>query len=293
MGTILIDAHAKLNLGLRITGVRDDGFHSIESVFALVTLADRIEVELHGSRGGITLKCSGIPSPENAGNLVWKAAELFRKETGVKNGVTISLAKNIPSPGGLGGGSSDTAAVLRALAELTGYSGGLMEMGKELGSDVPFFLSGHAAALVTGRGEIIEECSIPDFHAVLVDSMEKIPTPEAYRMWDEQGGHLTEPWAVNHYTALNFGVWHEGKPFPVELGNHFLPVLAERFGGVRRTAGDLAAVSDNWGLSGSGPVFYALFPSENSARKAEERLNGKYPWVFRCRSRQIGASSNG
>ena len=293
MKSVTTSASAKLNLGLRITGVREDGFHSIESVFSLVTLADEIEIELHSDHSEIRLICSGVPSPENRDNLVWKAADLFRKTTGMKDGVSINLMKNIPSPGGLGGGSSDAAAVLNALAGLTGYASGIKEMALELGSDVPFFLSGCSSAVVTGRGENIEKCILPEYHAVLVDSMENIPTPEAYRLWDEKGGHLTEPWHVNHYTALNFGVWHEGKPFPVELGNHFLPVLAERFRGVKRAAADLASVSSSWGLSGSGPVFYALFHSEDQARKAEEHLSGKYPWVFRCRSRQIGASSNG
>ena len=293
MSSITVHAPAKLNLGLRITGVRDDGFHSIESVFSLITLTDEIKLELHGEHRDIRLTCSGVRSPENSDNIVWKAADLFRSNTGMNEGVSINLFKNIPSPGGLGGGSSDAAAVLMALTKLTGYNSDIQGMALKLGSDVPFFISGCSSALITGRGEKIEKCMVPDYHAVLVNSMENIPTPEAYRLWDEEGGHLTEPWHVNHYTALNFGVWHEGKPFPVELGNHFLPVLAERFRGVKRAAADLASVSSSWGLSGSGPVFYALFHSEDQARKAEEHLSGKYPWVFRCRSRQIGASSNG
>lgn len=292
MSSIRLDAPAKLNLGLRITGVRDDDYHAIESVFSLITLADEVELEIHKRSEEITLTCSGVPSPENSHNLAWKAADLFRKTAGMKEGIAIKLHKRIPSPGGLGGGSSDTASVLEGLARLTGHTASA-RMAEELGSDVPFFLSGHCSALVTGRGETIEECTVPGYHAVLVDSMENIPTPLAYRLWDEKGRHLTEHSGVKHYTALNFGVWHEGKPFPVELGNHFLPVLAERFGGVRKTAGDLAEISENWGLSGSGPVFYALFRREKEAREAEKHLSGKYPRVYRCRSRQIGASSNG
>jgi 4-diphosphocytidyl-2-C-methyl-D-erythritol kinase len=293
MSRVQVQAPAKLNLGLAIRGMRDDGFHSIESVFSTITLCDQITVELSGDPGGTELTCSGVQSPEGEKNLAWKAAELFRKATGIREGISITLHKNIPSPGGLGGGSSDTAAVLGALARLTGYEGNLMEMGGELGSDVPFFLAGHTSALVTGRGEEVRECKVPFYHAVLVDSMENIPTPTAYRLWDERGGHLTGAGPVNHYTALNFGVWHEGKPFPVELGNHFLPILSERFKGVKRAAADLSGLSDSWGLSGSGPVLYALFRTEDEAGRAQEKLRGKYPWVLRCRSRQIGASSNG
>ncbi|HOP26954.1 MAG TPA: 4-(cytidine 5'-diphospho)-2-C-methyl-D-erythritol kinase [Candidatus Sabulitectum sp.] len=293
MSSLVVRAHAKLNLGLRITGLRPDGFHSIESVFSQVSLYDELTVELTGEPGSIVLKCTGIPSPRNEENIVWRAVELFRKATGNNSGVALSLHKNIPSPGGLGGGSSDGAAVLSAMGELTRSSAVLGEAGAALGSDVPFFMAGHPSALVTGRGELVTPFTVPGYHAVLVNCMEEIPTPVAYRLWDEHYGHLTGAGPVNHYTALNFGVWHEGKPFPVELGNHFLPVLSRRYRGVAETAADLAEFSDNWGLSGSGPVFYALFAHEEEAMEAEDHLRGKYPWVFRCRSRQIGASSNG
>ncbi len=293
MSSLTVRAHAKLNLGLRIKGLRPDGFHTIESVFSQVTLCDELTLEITGDPGAISLACSGYPSPKDERNIVWRAVELFRKATGNNDGIALTLHKRIPSPGGLGGGSSDGAAVLSAMKALTGAGTDLMETAAALGSDVPFFMAGHRSALVRGRGEMVTPCTVPDYHAVLVNCMEEIPTPLAYRMWDEHNEDLTGAGPVNHYTALNFGVWHEGKPFPVELGNHFLPVLAERFSGVKRTAGDLAAVSSSWGLSGSGPVFYALFRSEDQARKAEEHLSGKYPWVFRCRSRQIGASSNG
>ncbi len=293
MSSLVVRAHAKLNLGLRITGLRPDGFHSIESVFSQVSLYDQLTVELTGEPGVVALKCTGIPSPRDEGNIVWRAVELFRKATGNNSGVALSLHKNIPSPGGLGGGSSDGAAVLTAMKELTGNTVDLMKTAEALGSDVPFFLTGFPSALVRGRGELVTPCTLPDYHAVLVNCMEEIPTPMAYRLWDEHSGHLTGAGPVNHYTALNFGVWHEGKPFPVELGNHFLPVLSKRYRGVAETAADLAEISYDWGLSGSGPVFYALFAREAEAMEAEERLRGKYPWVFRCRSRQIGASSNG
>ncbi len=289
--SLKIHAPAKINLGLLITGIRSDGFHSIESVFSLITLSDELTVELETEGTGTTLHCSGIPSPENQSNLVWKAAELFRERTGLKGQITISLHKNIPSPGGLGGGSSDAAAVIKALGRLSATESGIT--GEELGSDVPFFLSGLGTALVKGRGENIQSINIPAFHSVLVDCGENIPTPEAYRLWDEEQEHLTNQGRINNYTALNCGVWHEGKPFPVNLDNHFLPVLARRFPGVKRAVEELGKTGTSRGLSGSGPVFFALFRTESAAKEAEEHLCGKYPWVFRCRSGHIGASSNG
>ncbi len=291
MSSISISAPAKLNLGLFITGVRPDGFHSLESIFSTVTLEDRVSVSFDPGNHGIHLKCTGIPSPEDSSNIAWKAADLFAEKTGIRGAISINLHKNIPSPGGLGGGSSDAAAVIRALCRLTEHRSGFS--GEELGSDVPFFSSGLPAAVVTGRGDKIKPCTVPAYHAVLVNSGENIPTPVAYRLWDEHAQHLTSTCGINNYTALNCGVWHEGKPFPVRLDNHFLSALTRRFPGVRHTADELSALSKNWGLSGSGPVFFTLFRTENEAIEVEEALKGKYPWVFRCRSRHIGASSNG
>ncbi len=131
--------------------------------------------------------------------------------------------------------------------KLTGLEVDVIELGSALGSDVPFFAGGFSHAVVRGRGELVEGCSVPEFHAVLVSSGERIPTPVAYSLWDEGGGHLTEPWQISNYTALNFGVWHEGKPFPVRLDNDFLPVLSRRFPGVERAAGILSETCVNWG----------------------------------------------
>ncbi len=293
MRAITLEAPAKINLGLRITGVLPGGYHSLESVFSAITLADEVRVAVSDNPGDTSLRCTGFPSPEGPSNLVWKAAELFRKETGYTGSIGIRLHKNIPSPGGLGGGSSDTAAVLSALVTLTGLEADIAELGASLGSDVPFFARGFSHAVVRGRGELVEVCRLPEFHAVLVNSGENIPTPVAYSLWDEGSGHLTEPWQISNYTALNFGVWHEGKPFPVRLDNDFLPVLSRRYPGVERATRILSETCVNWGLSGSGPVFYALFHRLEEAEAVAEGLSGKFPWVFQCRSRQIGASSNG
>ncbi|MCD4706502.1 MAG: 4-(cytidine 5'-diphospho)-2-C-methyl-D-erythritol kinase [Candidatus Sabulitectum sp.] len=287
MRKVSIEAPAKINLGLRITGVRSDGFHSLESIFSTVTLTDEITVSLNPRVSRVSLTCTGIPSPTDENNLVWKAAQAFMNEADVKDrdGISITLHKNIPSPGGLGGGSSDAAAVLLALRDLTGIRINLTPLGERLGSDVPFFLLRAGSAFVTGRGEVLKEMVLPHFHCVLVHSGEKIPTPAAFKLWDEHRGDLTEACPISNYTALKFGAWHEGKPFPVRLDNHFLTLLHGRYPGVTRTAEELSRLTGDWGLSGSGPAFYALFRSENEAKEAEEHLAGKFPWVFRCQSR--------
>ena len=285
MNRVSIDAPAKINLGLEITGLRTDGFHSLQSIFATVTLADTIEIFLNRDTSGIYLECSGIPSPAGEANLVWKTAKLFMEETSTTGGLNISLHKRIPSPGGLGGGSSDAASVLLALQEITESNIDLFSLGERIGSDVPFFLLQERAAFVQGRGESLDSVSLPDFHCVLVHSGENIPTPMAFKQWDEFQGDLTEACPISNYTALKFGVWHEGKPFPVRLDNHFLILLGSRFPALAQTAEELSRLTVNWGLSGSGPTFYTLFRSEAEAKEAEKHLTGKFPWVFRCQSR--------
>ncbi|MCD6587813.1 MAG: 4-(cytidine 5'-diphospho)-2-C-methyl-D-erythritol kinase [Candidatus Fermentibacteraceae bacterium] len=287
MRKLLVEAPAKLNLGLEITGLRSDGFHELKSIFSTVSLSDSLTVSVNQGVSGVKLQCSGIPSPGNKNNLVWMAAEAFLEAAGISDttAVSISLRKSIPSPGGLGGGSSDAAAVLLALQELTKIRIDLESPGESLGSDVPFFLLQTGAAFVTGRGEILEPVELPDFHCVLVHSGENIPTPLAYKLWDDNAGDLTEAWHISNYTARKFGAWHEGKPFPVKLDNQFLPLLRSRYRGVDHAAEELSRLTVNWGLSGSGPVLYTLFRSGEEAKDAEEYLAGKFPWVLRCQSR--------
>jgi 4-diphosphocytidyl-2-C-methyl-D-erythritol kinase len=287
MKRISLSAPAKLNLGLSITGVRADGYHELQSYFSALTLSDSLTVSVEHGFSGVELQCSGIPSPENKNNLVWIAAEAFLSaaEISESTAVTISLHKNIPSPGGLGGGSSDAAAVLLALQELTEIRIDLASLGEKLGSDVPFFLLHSETAFVTGRGEILEPVELPGFHCVLVHSGDNIPTPLAYKLWDDNRGGLTEACRIINYTARNFGAWHEGKPFPVRLDNQFLPLLRSRYRSIDRAAGELSSLTVNWGLSGSGPVLYALFRSKEEAEEAERYLVGKFPWVLQCQSR--------
>lgn len=152
---ISFKAPAKINLFLEISGKRDDGYHEIETVMQEIDLVDNLQFE--EIREGVKLKCNdkNIPSDEN--NLVCKAANLILNECGIKKGVLISLEKNIPVGAGLGGGSSDAAATLKALNLLwkIGLNDAeLMEFAAKLGSDIPFFIQGKTS-LCSGRGEKI------------------------------------------------------------------------------------------------------------------------------------------
>ena len=185
--TISLMAPAKINLSLRILGKRPDGFHELETLMAQIGLADAIEVS-HGMGHGITLTCNDPELSTGSENLCVKAAEAFRMATGLDHGIAITLLKRIPHGAGLGGGSSDAAAVLKGLNELFDYplvEEELHQIASALGSDVPFFLHG-GAAVCRGRGEIPGEArALPERTLLLIKPPFPVPTAWAYRHYAE------------------------------------------------------------------------------------------------------------
>ncbi len=179
---VALKAYAKINLSLYVTGVRDDGYHLIDSVFVPVNIYDRIEVE---KAEEISIHSSDdIPLDEN--NTAYKAAQLFMEKYGTK-GARITIKKGIPSMAGLGGGSSDAAAVLIAMNELYGtesVSGELLELGEKVGADVPFFL-GSGAARVEGIGEKIKPIDMDiKLWLVLIKPYESLSTANVYMKYN-------------------------------------------------------------------------------------------------------------
>ncbi len=282
-------ARAKINLGLRILGKRTDGFHDIRSIFHSVTLEDRIRLET-GPRGGISLEVAGADLETGEGNLAWRAAALFRQAAGLSCSVQVLLEKRIPVAAGLGGGSSDAACVLRLMREATGIDPGLMDLASELGSDVPFLLEG-GAALAEGRGERLTPIRPGDFHAVLVNPGISSSTATAYADWDASEASLTSGREESDLRLPEL-TWHEGRPFPVSLCNDFLPLLAERCPVVAEISGWLDGRASAWGMSGSGPTFYALFRTASEADAFGARVPGRFSPVV-CRAAcAAGVSSN-
>lgn len=282
---VTLKAPAKVNLGLRILDRRPDGYHDISSVFCPITLADTVQLSPTAQRGSVNLECSGVRSPGGADNMAFRAAALFLEATGAELGVDISLHKVIPSPGGLGGGSSDAAAVLLGMAFLTGEWSRLEGLALQLGSDVPFFL-GDGPALVEGRGEIITRTAVPGFHAVLVDSGEAVATPWAYRLFDlePRSAALTNAGVSCDVSGLITAKWHEGKPYPANLRNDFFPLLSSRLPGIETVAKALSSLTDDWGLSGSGPVLYALFRTAPEAETVARVLGESFTRVYTAES---------
>ena len=185
--TISLVAPAKINLSLRILEKRADGFHELETLMVPISLADTVEVS-HGTGHEITLTCNDPELPTGAENLCVEAAEAFRVATGLDHGIAITLLKRIPHGAGLGGGSSDAAAVLKGLNELFDHplvDEELHQIAATLGSDVPFFL-GSGPAWCRGRGEILEPTSaLPKRTLLLIKPPFPVPTAWAYKKYAE------------------------------------------------------------------------------------------------------------
>jgi 4-diphosphocytidyl-2-C-methyl-D-erythritol kinase len=181
-------APAKINLSFRIKGRRADGFHEIESLMAPVSLADRLTIERAGDEGRIRFSCDDPSLPVGDDNLVVRAARLFQETTRISAGLRIVLEKKVPHGAGLGGGSSDAASTLLGLNELfaTGLDQKkLLELGAQLGSDVPFFIV-RSPAMCRGRGEIVDPTTLAGrFQLLLVKPAFGVPTPWAYGRWKE------------------------------------------------------------------------------------------------------------
>ena len=188
MTTLYEGAFAKLNLTLDVLGKRDDGYHDLQSVMQTISVRDDIEIDV-GTGKPWCLKCDkeGIPCDER--NLAWKAAKVYL-DTVKKDpdGIEIRITKRIPSEAGMGGGSADAAAVLRALNRHYGEPlsvGALAELGAQVGSDVPFCVI-CGTAMVEGRGEKIRKLpDLPDCIFVICKPEFPVSTPELYKKLDE------------------------------------------------------------------------------------------------------------
>lgn len=179
-----INAFAKINGWLRITGRRADGFHELDTAFLPVGLRDSVFLEPRDVPGiGFTCEGGEEDVPVDGSNLAVRAAEAFMEASGCGGGARIHLVKRIPSGAGLGGGSSDAAAVLLGLNQLHGgllTEEALRAIAARIGSDVPFFLVGKAA-VGTGRGEVLRELNPPPFmRLLLVKPPFGVPTAWAY-----------------------------------------------------------------------------------------------------------------
>lgn len=186
MTRLTLFSPCKINVFLRMTGKRTDGYHDLASLFHVISLGDKIKFSLSPSKSKdrLTTNVPGIPLDDR--NLIIKALNLFRKKTGSDNYFWIHLDKMVPTGAGLGGGSSNAATALWAANQFSGLVATekeLQEWSGEIGSDIPFFFS-HGAAYCTGRGEVVEDIPPPipsDIPMVLIKPPEACSTAEVYK----------------------------------------------------------------------------------------------------------------
>lgn len=274
---IEIDANAKINLFLEVGLRRADGYHDVESVMQAVTLSDKVTVEAgDGVERGIALECDGLPT--DRGNIAYRAAELFCRAAGIEPHVRIHIEKRIPVAAGLAGGSTDGAAVLRALRAIFGgvSTEELMDIAAGIGADVPFCVAG-GTALARGIGERLTPCApMPDCHILIAKRGEGVLTPEAYREIDRtrEGDDAFLPRrAYRMLAALRSG---DLDRVGARLYNAFGALsYAETLG-----ANAIADICRSHGgyalLSGSGPSVFALFADEKDAAAAEVAVRAAY-----------------
>ncbi len=262
--TARLRALAKINLGLRVLHARADGFHEIRTVFQTISLADTMEVEFTRARRS-TIRIAG--SDDIPDNLMARAADLVLAAMGVAARVEFRLRKRIPMGGGLGGGSSDAAAVLLALPPLAGRrleGARLMELAAELGSDVPFFLLG-GAAVALGRGT--ELYPLPDAEArrgLLIAPGVHVSTAAAYRALAPR---LTTESQQNKIVSFQSQVWG-GRAIEPHV-NDFETVVFEQFPQLASLKQRLVKLGASPALmTGSGSALFGLFRTQEQVRRA-------------------------
>jgi 4-diphosphocytidyl-2-C-methyl-D-erythritol kinase len=282
---LTVRAHAKVNLDLRVLGVRADGYHELRTVFQTIELHDTLTCS--EKPGPFTLKCRTPGVPLDSSNLVWKAAAALWTALGRAGEIRdalVQIEKKIPVESGLGGGSADAAAALMALGRLWGGAPItlLREVGATIGADVPFFLSG-GTALGLGRGEeIYPLVDLPPHFVVIVRPPFGVSTAEAYSWYDEdrtegyrenrEFQQLPVPWPSRAAQMIN------DLESPVLRRHQEIGVLKTQL----REAGAMAAA-----MSGSGSAVFGLFRSRVAAERAVKPLskNGAKALVTRTVSR--------
>ena len=271
---ITLNAPAKINLYLDVGARRPDGYHDIKSIMHTVDLCDTVTVDTDCD--GICLTCSDTSLPTGRENLAYKAAEVFFAKSGINAAARIHIEKRIPVCGGLAGGSTDAAAVLKGLNEAFGYplnSDTLMRLGAALGADVPFCING-GCALCEGIGDRLTNLSpLSGVYCVIANGGEGVCTAKAYADIDSKfGGSLNQDFG-NFDTVLSAVSSGDIKSVCECAYNIFEEVVLPRHSVAQRLKTELSSHGAMLSMmSGSGPSVFALFDSKKKAAEAAEAV---------------------
>lgn len=259
---------AKVNLHLEVLERRADGYHEVQTLMMKVDLFD--EMEVHPGGQGVRVIAEGEAIPEEPENLACRAARFFCREAGIPENIEIRLRKNIPVAAGLGGGSGNAAAVLRALNGLYPKrldQKSLLLLGSRLGADVPFFLF-QKSVLARGKGDHLTAIRMPDgLGFLLLVPPFRISTPWAYEAYDQMTGGKRKdgtPLKDSYPTLRDL--------LPVLKNDLEIPALS-RYPEIGRRKEELLRLGARGALmSGSGPVVFGLFASKGEAEETGERF---------------------
>lgn len=284
MTTLYEGAFAKVNLTLDVLGKREDGYHDIKSVMQTISLRDDIEIDV-GTGKPWNLLCDQPHIPTDETNLAWKAAKLFFDTTGKDpEGLEIRITKRIPVQAGLGGGSADAAAVLRALNrhyDMPLSIPALAELGMQIGSDVPFcVLCG--TALVEGRGERVRKLpDMPECIFVVAKPDFSVSTPELYGQID--GKAIAQRPDHSAMESAIYGGDLAG--IASNLCNVFDPIVTQEhleLNYIKSIFNSYGAVG--YQMTGTGSAVYCMVDSFEFAAVICNMLKGNYPNVYIAKS---------
>jgi 4-diphosphocytidyl-2-C-methyl-D-erythritol kinase len=259
-----VKAYAKINLSLDVLDKRKDNFHNINSVMQQIELYDELSFEKSPDV---------IVQSQFKDDIILRTIMKLKELKSIKEGVTVSVKKNIPVGGGFGGGSADCAATLNALDELWGLNLGIVELikiGSDLGADVPFCIMG-GSCFVSGKGESFEKMDIPAMDILIINPGYGISTKDAYMELDEKQYERKS-------SSLKLKNLDNVKKIAENLHNDFINIQKDD---VKKIIDDVKANGAlGASITGKGPSVFGIFENEEMAKKAYENLEDKYKFVW-------------
>jgi len=291
-----VRSFAKINIGLRIGRLREDGFHELRTIYQTLAIHDVIKVDV-GRGLGIEILCKNPQVPADQSNTCWRVTERLLKALKVRSKVRIVIEKNLPLQGGLGGASSNAVATMLALEKalkLRLASEERLRIAAEVGSDLPLFLIG-GTVLGTGRGEQVYAVEdLPELHCVTATPQVGVSTPAAFAEWDRKLTHSDGSDRISMFSLAVYawlsrsrfsptGVPDKGWDRPEALlldlvragiENDFESVVFPKYPALREVKRVLERSGASYSsLSGSGSTVYGLFATKQSAAQAAQSLN--------------------
>ncbi len=276
MRALNIKSFAKINLTMEILSAREDGYHNIRSVMCTVPVCDRLIIN---KSDRFSLRTNSRELSESKENLIYKAFCTFRDSFGFDGGISVNLIKNLPIGAGLGGGSSNCAATLKALAKISKLPkdkwNELVEVSKTLGADVPFFMYG-GCALVQGIGEDITSVKAPKgFYIVIVKPTESLYTPFMYKKFDQSVAQICN----TNYSNMLLQYINQGNILEMAktMYNSFEPIAFNEIPEIKTIkkimmeGGALGSL-----MSGSGSAVFGIFGSKKNALRFFNCFKDKY-----------------